>query len=385
VEIRDCSAEDLDAALDVRARSFGPLAAENHERWRQMQLRAIGEGRLLAAYEGPDVVATARINVLRQWWFGRAMRLAGIGGVVVAPEYRGRGVGKQLMAAVLRRAEDHGYPLSALYPATAPVYRALGWELAGRQHFVTVPAEALRTLANVTPPVPVRRAGPADVADVMATVARAHERDRDCGPIEWQPSDVAEDLGEDGHFAYLADDGFVGYQWNGSDTLDVDRLVASAEPTLRALWALVGSGSSVVRTVRACVSPTDPLVLLTRDIGVQTDRDIWWMLRVIDAESAFAARGYPPSVEIEVPLTVSDPDVEGNTGRWVLRVEGGRGELRPGVDVGLRLEARGLASLFAGVGVTTLRRAGLAFEGSAADDAALDAALRGPAFMLDYF
>ena len=30
-------------------------------------------------------------------------------------------------------AAERGYPLSALYPATMPIYRSLGWELAGRE------------------------------------------------------------------------------------------------------------------------------------------------------------------------------------------------------------------------------------------------------------
>ena len=77
-----------------------------------MQQRAIAEGRLLAAYDGRRLVAMARINAFKQWWHGAAMPMAGIGGVVVAPEYRGSGVGRQLMTAVLGRAADHGYPLS---------------------------------------------------------------------------------------------------------------------------------------------------------------------------------------------------------------------------------------------------------------------------------
>ena len=352
-----------------------------------MQQRASGEGRLLGAYDGTNVIATARIHAFRQWWGGRALRLAGIGGVVVAPEYRGRGVGKQLMAAVLDRSREHGYPLSALYPATAPIYRALGWELAGRQHFVTVAAESLRKLTAGTSAVSVRRAGPGDAADVIATMARLHERYRDCGPIEWEPTEVAEELAEDGYYAYLADDGFVGYQWDGSDRMYVARLVAGSEATLRTLWALVGSGSSVARTVRACVPPDDPLVFLTHDLGVQAERDVWWMLRVIDAESALSGRGYPPSVDVEVPLTISDRDVVGNSGEWVLQVADGRGQLRRGAGNAdhLRVEANGLASLFAGVGMTTLRRAGLVSGGSDDDDAAIDAALSGRAFMLDYF
>jgi predicted acetyltransferase len=54
-----------------------------------MQERAIAEGRLLGAYDGELLVATARITAFRQWWYGEAMPMAGIGGVVVAPECRG--------------------------------------------------------------------------------------------------------------------------------------------------------------------------------------------------------------------------------------------------------------------------------------------------------
>jgi predicted acetyltransferase len=384
VEIRDCGVDDLDAALDVRTRSFGPLSASSAEKWRAMQERAIGEGRLLAAYDGSRLVATARITPFRQWWHGESMPMAGIGGVVVAPEYRGQGVGRELMVRVLGRALEHRYPLSALYPATVPPYRAVGWELAGRQHFVTVPGEAVRTVAPGSP-VTLRRVGPDDVDDVLATVARLHARHLDCGPIEWPAQDVAEWLGEDETFAYLADDGFLAYRWDGSDTLAIDVIVGGSEATVRSLWALVGSGSSVARSIRACVPPDDPVGLLTRDRAVTADKDVWWMLRIVDAAAAVAARGFPRGVEIEVPVTVADPLLSGNSGAWVVKVKDGRGQLVPGSGGGLELTVNGLASLFAGMRVATLRRAGLATGGDQAADGLLDAAFAGTAFMLDYF
>jgi predicted acetyltransferase len=193
------------------------------------------------------------------------------------------------MVHVLGRAAEHGYPISALYPATVPPYRVVGWELAGRQHFVTVPGEAARTIA-AGPPVPVRRVGADDVDEVMATVARLHAKHLDCGPIEWPAHDVAEWLGEDETFGYLADDGFLAYRWDGSDTLAVDVIIGGSEQTVRSLWALVGSGSSVARTVRACVPPDDAVRLLTRDLAVTVDKDRWWMLRLLDA--AFAGTAF---------------------------------------------------------------------------------------------
>jgi predicted acetyltransferase len=349
-----------------------------------MQERAIGEERLLGAYDGGRLVATARITAFRQWWHGESMPMAGIGGVVVAPEYRGRGVGRELVIRVLGRAIEHRYPLSALFPATVPPYRAVGWELAGRQHFVTVPGEAVRTIA-AGPPVSVRRVGQDDVDQVMATVARLHSKHRDCGPIEWPAGDVAEWLGEDETFAYLADDGFLAYRWDGSHTLAVDVILGGSEQTVRALWALAGSGSSVARTIRACVPPDDPVGLLTRDLSVTVDKDRWWMLRLVDAPAAVAARGFPRGVDVEVSMTITDPLLPDNSGAWVVQVKDGRGQLVPGSGGGLELTANGLAALFAGMRVSMLRRAGLATGGDQSADGLLDAAFAGTAFMLDFF
>ena len=51
----------------------------------------------------------------------------------------------------------------------------------------------------------------------------------------------------------------------------------------------------------------------------------------------------------------------------------------------LALGARGLAALYAGTPVATLRRAGLAEGGSPAADAALDGAFAATPYMLDAF
>ena len=92
--------------------------------------------------------------------------MAGVSSVKVAPEDRGRGVGRLLMTAVLDEIAAHRYPLSALYPATMPLYRSLGWELAGGRHIRGHPGEVAarpgaarrgRGPASQTPP---RCAGP---------------------------------------------------------------------------------------------------------------------------------------------------------------------------------------------------------------------------------
>ena len=92
----------------------------------------IQDGRYVGVVDGDEVIAAARFWAFEQWWGGRRVPMAGVAGVVVAPEYRGRGVGSMLMRGVLQRgASSKGFPLTALYPATTVMYRHLGYEFGG--------------------------------------------------------------------------------------------------------------------------------------------------------------------------------------------------------------------------------------------------------------
>ncbi|HEU4946845.1 MAG TPA: GNAT family N-acetyltransferase [Kribbella sp.] len=381
----DITPDHLDAVIRVRSRSFGPLAASDREAWVKDALEFIADGRYFGVLDGDEVVAAARLWDFQQWWAGRQVPMAGVAGVVVSPEYRGRGVGSRLMRGVLERSHEKGFPLTALYPATVVIYRHLGYEYGGGRYRFSFPAADLRQLGGKE--VSIRRAGADDAARFLELVTHAHSTGRTSGLLGWPESKVAEWLGDDDNFAYLAEDGFVVYTWDGSD-LRVDEIVAGSEATARALWATVGSGSSIARTVHAYVAPHDPVHLL---LGHEADKHAQlqrWMLRLVDAPAAFEGRGWSPAVSLEVDLEIDDAELPGNTGRWRLSVAGGAGRLTPSNDSGpaLRVGARGLAALYAGTPLPTLRTAALAAGGSTEDDALLDAAFAGSApYMLDYF
>ncbi|MEV0402299.1 GNAT family N-acetyltransferase [Actinoallomurus sp. NPDC050550] len=380
MDIRALAPEDLGADYDLMVRAFGP---RDQAEFLRRSRPAVRQGRVLGIYDGDRLVASARYHLFDQWWHGRAVPMGGVAGVAVAPEERGRGVGRRLAYALLDFMD--GLPISALYPATAPVYRSVGYEHAGAQHFVTVPAEALRTLD--AGPVKVRRVGPDDAADVAAMLRRLHADARDRGPIDRGEDFFHDLLDRDDIFGYLAEDGLLIYGWSADgQELSVQRCAAGSPETARALWALVGSGSSIARSVRACVAPDDPMFWLLRDRSTEDVHRVSWMLRVLDAPAAVAARGFPAGLSAEVPLTITDEARPGNTGAWRLSVDGGRGTLTrtDGAPDALRLSARSLAALYAGVPLTRLRRSGLA-EGDASTDAILDAAFGGAPYMLDYF
>ena len=284
----------------------------------------------------------------------------------------------------------------------------------------------------------IRRPGPDDAAEVLRVIGRAHADARDCGPVTWDEATIRRWLTSPGRYAakdryaYLAPDGFLGYRWqHGHDAIFVERVVASSAATTRALWALAASNSTVAETVRAQVGPSDPLWWMLREQDADIAERESWMLRVLDAPAAIASRGFP-ATDLTVPLQITDDLRPANAGRWDLTVRAGEGRLSryrtgspspspvgsspggdrggrpprsqlgssPGGDRGgrpprsqqspagqapLALGARGLAALYAGTPVATLRRAGLADGGSPDADAALDGAFAATPFMLDGF
>jgi hypothetical protein len=345
---------------------------------------------------------------MRQWWHGRSMPMAGVAGVKVAPEERGRGVGTAMMALLLEEIAGRGFPVSVLYPMTAPLYRSGGWEIAGGFYQAVLPARSLAALAELDAAVGVpdwaaatgdaarlRRATKADGAAVVEVASLVHERLLHCGPNTREPWEVSQWLDDEDHFAYLADDGFLSYRWadhgHGRE-LEVQELVAASAATARAFWQILASHAAAASRVRACLAPDDPVTWLTREPEAEICRTDSWMLRVVDAPAAIAVRGYPADATVSVQLDLTDAARPANSGRWALEVSAGAGSLIrlgdatgvPGRDA-LSLGARGFAAVFAGVPVGTLRLAGLVAGGDPAADDALGVAFGGPAFMIENF
>jgi predicted acetyltransferase len=170
-----------------------------------------------------------------------------------------------------------------------------------------------------------------------------------------------------------------GYQIN------VTELVADEVDVALALWRLVGSSSSMVDTVTVLGPPEHPLLFLLREQDVRPRMEIRYMLRLVDAAGAIAARGYPP-ISATVDLDVTDRHCDWNAGRWQLCVEDGGGRLEKGGSGGVNLSVNAFAALYSGyASAGTLARAGM-LRGSDRECATLDALFSGPTpWLPDFF
>lgn len=400
VEIRPITPEDdFDAQVDLGQRAFGIYTEQQKASWLHVARLRAAQGLFLGAFVGGVPAGAAMMHDMRQYWLGLPVAMAGIASVKVAPEHRGRGTGRLLMTQVLRLAHERGYPLSALYPATMPLYRSLGWELAGGKHRFTIPARSLLVLRQPDEAargggaghrdVPVRRATPADAATVIEVIGDSHRAARDAGPLTWDEEPVARWLARPDLYSYLAgDDGFAAYRWTDGG-LWVERVHARTPQTLRALWSVIASHCSTADTVSGWIDPRDPFWWLTTERDATLTSRRMWMLRVVDAAAAIAARGFPPGLSASVPLEVHDTPRPANAGRWQLTVDGGRGSLIQNGSVTspspLTLGARGLAALYAGIPVESLRLSGLVSGGTPDGDASLTATFAATPYMVDDF
>lgn len=381
---RDLTVDDLDAAFDVRSRSFGQLDPSMRDWWNNVQHDSINEHRAIGIFDGQRLLAQGKVRSYQQFWGGRLLPLLGIAGVVVAPDARGRGIGSQLMTAIAHRSRELGDLVSALYPATIPLYRALGWEVAGAQYRISMSADALRTLGGKE--VPLRTATETDVEPFRQRLHDGYAAQRANGPKLLTKPEAREQLTDDTMMSHLTTGGHVVYEWHKGD-LVVPYLSADTLEIARALWSVVGSGSSIAKKVVAYVAPDDPIhLLLPEEVANETSVK-HWMLRVMDAPKAIAARGFSPAVTGSTALALDDPLLSGSTGSWRLEVSGGRGQLTSmESSASLRLGPNGFAALFADSPVHVLRTAGLASGGGPAGDEGLDAAFAGrAAYLLEYF
>ncbi|RKT52448.1 GNAT family N-acetyltransferase [Saccharothrix australiensis] len=358
--IRELTSADADHVRRLRKVAFGSTSEDDPVRPGKRGLVAELDGR-------PAAVLT--IHEFHQFFGGAPVPMGGIGGVVVDPYARGRGLAGALLDRALGDLRDHGQPLSVLYATVPSLYRSRGWEFAGVLEWLDLlidrlPGGGERALA--------RPAGEGDLAalhacyvDLASTVDgmldRAAPAIDPADVLKWDVVSVVP--GHDGEVrGYLSAE-------RHAEGLRVHDLVGRDAATQLGLLRELTSWSGHLE--RVSVRVTDPAVtgLLTNQGIRHTVQTSAWQLRVVDLPAAVAARGWPAAGALKpaaVDLDVVDEHAPWHAGRRRLVVEDGRVRVEPGGSGAVRLHARALGPWFSGwQNSHALRRAGL-LDGDAA-------------------
>ncbi|TWT45453.1 Enhanced intracellular survival protein [Phycisphaerae bacterium RAS1] len=306
--------------------------------------------------DGQRVVGSMASLPVGQYFGGRSVPMAGIAAVAIAPPDRSSGAASTMLRTELARLNAVSWPLSCLYPATIPIYRKAGYELAGAQFETRL---AGKQIDGQDRALTVRDYQPGDQPALEALyrdMARRTNGNIDRDAFFWsrvrswrgdptQGFVICSGGAIEGYIFYLKRPGaglFTGY------VLQVVDLAFSTPAAARRILSFLADHRSMVETVFWFGSPNEALLLHTREQPAKPALRDHWMLRITHVAAALEQRGYAPGLSGELHLDVADDVLPDNGGRFTLVVEDGRAAVSRGGRGSMRIDVRGLASMYSG-------------------------------------
>jgi predicted acetyltransferase len=341
-----------------------------------------------------EIVCRARVVPMGQWFGGQVVPMGAIGGVVVAAEHRSGGVGTALAADFIRAAHGRGMAISTLFPASLPLYRKVGYELAGASYYWEIPIGATAPPRRSDDGIVVQRWSGGDFA---LRPLYDQEASRTSGQLDRPPTfwtGVMESHGQAVHaFVAERDDNPVGYitftqtgKYDAERYIDVLDFVTTSRAATRALWTFLTGHSGTVSHVRTWGGATDTRLFDLPHRGQRILTVEPWMVRIIDLPGALMARGYPDRVAAELHLDYRDDILPDNSGRWLVRIADGRATVERGGDGRIVLTSRGLAPVYTGYLPAASVADPAVLSGTAEDLASMTTVFAGPTpWMADSF
>jgi len=385
--VRIAHADELGELPAVVAWAFGDTEP-SARKW----LLGCGLEELRALRDARGIVAGLARVPMAQWFGGKRVPSLGVAGVCVAPEARGQGLALSLMTDALREARRGGLALSALYPASLSLYRALGYELAGYHCRYEL---RLKDCPRSRESVPLRAATAADTSAIEQVyderaqqlagyLARgAYIWNRVRGREEPARATVVE--APDGRI-----DGYVYIsQQRGHEShhdLKLNDFVARSPAAIARLLEYLASHRSTAEKATFYGGPADARLYAFAEHALSVATQKYWMLRIVDVAAALSARGYGARSG-EYRLAVDDALLPENRGTYRLIVEDGHARVEASADEpALRLGVGALAALYTGFSsATELASAGLV-QGSPRELTRFSDLFAGPAPALaDFF
>jgi predicted acetyltransferase len=290
--------------------------------------------------------------------------------VATLPEFRRRGLLRQVMSRAIGEQRDRGQALAILWASMGAIYQRYGYGLASTN--VTYEVDPRQILFAHGEPAggSVRLHQRDEARPIFEALYKEFSRPRN---LMLQRSGALWDIRQQGdkqQFGVYHDGageprGFVGFETGdegGRQTIDVNDWAALDPDASRGIWEFLGHHDLVRRVRWQRVPEDDPAPLLflePRELHRQTGDAIW--MRVTDVVNALPLRPYGDADAITIAVT--DPLCDWNDGTFVLETTGEEStaaQVDGDADADLSMSVSSLAVLLSGHrSATTLARAGL--------------------------
>ncbi len=289
-----------------------------------------------------------------QWWGGESVAMTGIGGVGIAPQYRGSGAALSMMQQTIKELYVKGVAISVLYPAAQRLYRQAGYEQGGSLCSWEISAQSIQIKEQ---PLPIK-AVPIESEifyELYAKQARSINGYLNRNQTIWHR--IMNPSEKDIFYAYLigspeVPQGYIIFSQHSVEDDNILRVldwVTLSKAAAQSFWSFLNNHRSQIDKIRWRSSPIDCLTLLLPEQNAKIRYIERWMLRIINVEKALSTRGYLSGIETELHLEITDNLIPENNGKFILSIAKGGANVAKGGKGELKLDIKGLAPLYTGL------------------------------------
>ena len=272
--------------------------------------------------EDGELAAKLHIIPLACYIDGEPFKMGGISSVATWPEYRRKGMVKELLQHALHDMKENGQQLSFLHPFSFPFYRQYGWEHAFTQQHYSIPVSKLKKDWGANGYVRRVSENPSLLHQLYTSYAASYNGMLTRDEAWWKQRVLKDDT----HIAVAYNpqheaEGYIIFIVKNNEFL-VQEIVYNTLNGRKLLLQFIGNHDSMAENAEMIVPEDDQLALLVDEPRFEQQLKPYFMARIVDAASFLAA--YPFQGNGSLAFQVEDTFFPENNGGYQLRVENGK-------------------------------------------------------------
>ncbi|WP_156291806.1 GNAT family N-acetyltransferase [Oceanobacillus salinisoli] len=349
--IKELSANNYDEIFALSQFAFQYVLTEEERKKKKEEAE---RHKIWGVMDNDKIAAKLHLIPLSVYIHGREFKMGGISSVATWPEYRRKGMVKDLLLHALRVMKEEGQTVSYLHPFSVPFYRQFGWEIAFSKKCYDIPMTNLKKqwegngyVKRIDKDIPllqklytpyIQKYNGALIRDEKWWMQRVL-RNESVVAAAFNENDEAE-----GYLIYTVKD----------DLVKVEELVYLSLNGLNVLLQFISNHDSMAKKVEMVVAENDNLPQLVDEPRFEQKLKPYFMARIVDVH--FHLKQYFEHISMNggsLHLFVEDTFLPENTGTYTLAEVDGKinvsfSSSTKGNVIGIRLTVQQLASILFG-------------------------------------
>ncbi|RKQ32282.1 GNAT family N-acetyltransferase [Oceanobacillus halophilus] len=350
-EIKQLGAKDYDEIFSLSQYAFQyVLSKEALEKKKHEADRHI----IWGVMDNEEIAAKLHLIPLTVYINGKDFEMGGISAVATWPEYRRKGMIKDLLLHALKYMKANGQTVSYLHPFSAPFYRQYGWEMTFAEKTYEIPIERLKKrwhesgfVKRINPDIPL-------LHDIYSRFVKLYNGALTRDEMWWQQRILNED-NQVVAVAYNNEnqaEGYLIYEVK-KEVFTVDEMAYCTPNGLKILLQFIANHDSMAKKVEMTVPENDNLPLLVEEPRFNQKVKPYFMARIVDVSAFLNQYIYQNSTKsFSLLLRVEDTFFSDNSGDYILEQTNGQVHVTRAAEtknqVAIQCSIQQLTSMFFG-------------------------------------